>query len=361
MELPKFHEAYTPILEIPGNGEVLHHTDMRKRVRDNYYSTLPDELLNKRTSTGSNVLHGSLSVIPDPRLKMSGTGVINRRSGTGVFNRESFANGANAPNVRFFRRLFSVVEEKIPVSGLYVFSFVIHAHKIESLWRGRWSGRPAVAGLQDGGQVIGGSFVVSDVHQCSEYRSNHVLQKSVGPDGETNQIAVTNAVRPLNVADGIARVGRRSLKRGAITLSRQVTRGAVHAVNIERPDNVPHPQTIQGRAGRLIEDSIFVGFRAGVVPRVKGIGHGLRGKNADVAGQYAVERASPFRRRHRFRRAKTDDLPQGMHPRVRAAGRHGCNGALGDAGKRVFNLRLNRRATGLPLPSGIGGPVVFNP
>lgn len=56
MKLPKYHETFMPILEILSNGETLHYNDLRKHVRDKYYSDLPEELLNKKTTTGANVL-----------------------------------------------------------------------------------------------------------------------------------------------------------------------------------------------------------------------------------------------------------------------------------------------------------------
>lgn len=44
------------MLEILANGEPLHHRELRIKVRDRYYSNLPEDLFNKKTSTGSNVL-----------------------------------------------------------------------------------------------------------------------------------------------------------------------------------------------------------------------------------------------------------------------------------------------------------------
>ncbi len=56
MELPKYHETFTPILEILANGEAIHYNELQKKVRDKYYSDLPQDLLDKKTSTGVNVL-----------------------------------------------------------------------------------------------------------------------------------------------------------------------------------------------------------------------------------------------------------------------------------------------------------------
>ena len=56
MELPKYHETFNPILEVLSDEHIIHYTELQKKVRNNYYSELPKELLEKRTATGANVL-----------------------------------------------------------------------------------------------------------------------------------------------------------------------------------------------------------------------------------------------------------------------------------------------------------------
>lgn len=56
MELPKYHETFIPILEILNEEESIHHRDLSNRVKEKYYSNLPLELLELKTSSGSNVL-----------------------------------------------------------------------------------------------------------------------------------------------------------------------------------------------------------------------------------------------------------------------------------------------------------------
>jgi restriction system protein len=53
--IPKFHETFIPMLKILESGEELHYEELKKRVRDKFYSHLPSELLTQKTSTG-NVL-----------------------------------------------------------------------------------------------------------------------------------------------------------------------------------------------------------------------------------------------------------------------------------------------------------------
>lgn len=55
-ELPKYHETFIPVLETLRKGEALKSRDMAIRVSDNYYSSLPQELLNKTTKSGANVI-----------------------------------------------------------------------------------------------------------------------------------------------------------------------------------------------------------------------------------------------------------------------------------------------------------------
>jgi restriction system protein len=56
MELPKYHETFIPILETLDSIETISSRELAVRVRDNYYSDLPKELLDKKTSTGANTL-----------------------------------------------------------------------------------------------------------------------------------------------------------------------------------------------------------------------------------------------------------------------------------------------------------------
>lgn len=56
MELPKYHESFIPILETLNKSEALKSRELAVIVRDNYYSDLPEELLQQKTSSGANVL-----------------------------------------------------------------------------------------------------------------------------------------------------------------------------------------------------------------------------------------------------------------------------------------------------------------
>lgn len=56
MELPKYHETFIPILEILNSVDSLKSRELASKVRDVYYSDLPEELLNQKTSSGANVL-----------------------------------------------------------------------------------------------------------------------------------------------------------------------------------------------------------------------------------------------------------------------------------------------------------------
>ncbi|WP_339686606.1 restriction endonuclease [uncultured Nonlabens sp.] len=56
MELPKYHETFVSVLETLNSFESLSSRELASRVRDKYYSNLPKELLDKKTSSGANVL-----------------------------------------------------------------------------------------------------------------------------------------------------------------------------------------------------------------------------------------------------------------------------------------------------------------
>ncbi len=61
MDLPKFHETFVPVLKVlDANEGPLHNKDLRIRVRDQYYSNLPQNLLDEKVSTGGNKLFNKI-------------------------------------------------------------------------------------------------------------------------------------------------------------------------------------------------------------------------------------------------------------------------------------------------------------
>lgn len=56
MGLPKYHETFLPILEVLSTTGPLDHRNLCLRVRGDYYSDLSQDLLDKKTTTGANVL-----------------------------------------------------------------------------------------------------------------------------------------------------------------------------------------------------------------------------------------------------------------------------------------------------------------
>jgi restriction system protein len=54
--IPKFHETFIPLLTVLKDGEVLHYEELKRRVRDQYYADLPEELLAQKTSTGQQLI-----------------------------------------------------------------------------------------------------------------------------------------------------------------------------------------------------------------------------------------------------------------------------------------------------------------
>jgi len=56
MELPKYHETFIPILETLNPVDSLKSRELASKIRDIYYSHLPEKLLKHKTSSGANVL-----------------------------------------------------------------------------------------------------------------------------------------------------------------------------------------------------------------------------------------------------------------------------------------------------------------
>jgi len=54
--LPKYHETFIPILTVLGDGKIIHYNELRKRVRDQFYSDLPQDLLDQKTKAGDPLI-----------------------------------------------------------------------------------------------------------------------------------------------------------------------------------------------------------------------------------------------------------------------------------------------------------------
>ncbi|MEI6327019.1 MAG: restriction endonuclease [Candidatus Roizmanbacteria bacterium] len=51
-EMPKFYDAFIPTLQILADSGPLHYNDLRIKVRNTYFSHLPQELLDQKTKSG---------------------------------------------------------------------------------------------------------------------------------------------------------------------------------------------------------------------------------------------------------------------------------------------------------------------
>jgi len=51
-EIPKFYEAFIPILRVLESGEELHYEELKRRVRDQFYSHLTQDLIDQKTRMG---------------------------------------------------------------------------------------------------------------------------------------------------------------------------------------------------------------------------------------------------------------------------------------------------------------------
>lgn len=56
MEIPKYHETFMPVLEVLNSENTLSYRALAIKVRDKYYAGLSKDLLEKKTSSGANVV-----------------------------------------------------------------------------------------------------------------------------------------------------------------------------------------------------------------------------------------------------------------------------------------------------------------
>jgi len=61
MEIPKFHETFSPILELLSDGKTVSHRDLLLKVIEKYYSNLPPELLEQKTKSGDILINNRIA------------------------------------------------------------------------------------------------------------------------------------------------------------------------------------------------------------------------------------------------------------------------------------------------------------
>lgn len=61
MELPKFNETFSPILEILRNEEIITGRELLQKVEEKFYSNLPEELLSQTTKSGDRLIENRIS------------------------------------------------------------------------------------------------------------------------------------------------------------------------------------------------------------------------------------------------------------------------------------------------------------
>lgn len=61
MEIPKFHETFSPILEILSNGQTIHTRELQKLVIEKYYKHLPIDLLTEKTKSGEILINNRIA------------------------------------------------------------------------------------------------------------------------------------------------------------------------------------------------------------------------------------------------------------------------------------------------------------
>lgn len=59
--VPKFHETFSPILDILKNGEAIHTREMQRLVIEKYYSHLPMDLLEEKTKSGEILINNRIA------------------------------------------------------------------------------------------------------------------------------------------------------------------------------------------------------------------------------------------------------------------------------------------------------------
>jgi len=119
MDLPKYHETFIPILKILNDGKAIHINELRKRVRDQFYSNLSQELLTLKTKSGdvlilNRIAWGKAYLKQAKMVKQPERGIVQiTEKGTSALKKEklTFSDITNDPDFQAYRKAGK--EEKV--------------------------------------------------------------------------------------------------------------------------------------------------------------------------------------------------------------------------------------------------------
>ena len=159
---------------------------------------------------------------------------------------------------------------------------VIYAHETESMGRGGLAcGRP-IPSPQHICETVGSPFAQADFDHRSHYCADHVLQKAVGIGLDENLVVVADDGEPLQIADGIIVVREASFEGRKVLRSDQRCRCLLHGYVVQRFVDVPDEGTIDGGAGRTVEDPIGVELASCIMLSMKAVVDESGGTNRNV-------------------------------------------------------------------------------
>mgnify|MGYP000173064194 CR=1 FL=1 len=180
---------------------------------------------------------------------------------------------------------------------------VLHMGQGQALRRGRRAGQgAAVGGLKDGGDLVGAQLVAAAGGQQSGHVADHLLQKTVGRDGQAQAGQVGRhelhgrqfrQCGGLELAHRAFHLGARVLEAGEVMPAQQKGQGRAHGPGVQgaaAPDEGRQP----GRhEAFLLPEVIHIGLAQGADAGMEVGGGLLPVQDAHVRRQQGIEGVTP--------------------------------------------------------------------
>lgn len=247
---------------------------------------------------------------------------------------------------------------------------VLHMSQGQALRRGRGAGQgAAVGGLKDGGDLVGAQLVTAAGGQQSGHVADHLLQKTVGRDGQAQAGQVGRhelhgrqfrQCGGLELAHRAFHLGARVLEAGEVMPAQQKGQGRAHGPGVQgaaAPDEGRQP----GRhEAFLLPEVIHIGLAQGADAGMEVGGGLLPVQDAHVRRQQSIEGVTPVQTGAAGHIAM-GHLTVGMDARIGATGAEHAHGAPGDAAHGGFHGGLHggrRRGDVLDLPAAVTAAVI---
>ena len=200
----------------------------------------------------------------------------------------------------------------------------------------------------------------TNVDECADNVSHHMVKKGIGADADTYQTSSSVNAQVLNLSNRCRRLAFCRAKRSEVMAPHQMRCSALHRLLIQRPKHPTCARMREWHSNRRIHDPIVVAAAACPVASVKVLAHRPRPLNRNRRGEKPIGPTHPSCQGSSRICVEVDNLIECVNTAIGSPRTNGGGRSTRDLRERILDCILHATSTGLRLPAGKSRAVVFN-